>query len=272
MAARTAPHCRDIRRRLVFLGSGTSHGVPVIGCPCSVCTSTDPRDRRTRCSAVLGLSGGNLLIDSSPEMRIQLLREGIGLIDAVLYTHEHSDHLLGLDDLRIFPEYLGHDLPIFCSAATEARIRRVFDYAFDPETRNYPAGGIPRLAFHRVGDAPFEVLGSPVVPIPLRHGRYEATGYRFGDLAYITDANGIPPESEAKLQGLDVLVLDCLRHRPHATHFCLEESLAVVERLRPRRTLFTHMSHDLPHAATSAELPPGVELAYDGLTVEVAGV
>ncbi len=261
------PVTSDVSGQLIFLGTGTSHGVPVIGCGCPACTSSDARDRRTRCSAILGLPDGNLLIDTSPDMRTQLLREGIGLVHAVLYTHEHADHLFGLDDLRIFPLYLDCDTPVYCDAMVEQRIRRVFDYAFDPATREYPAGGVPRLAFHRIGEEPFTVLGTRVVPIPLRHGRFEVWGFRFGDVAYCTDVNEIAAPSMRLLEGLDVLVLDCLRRRPHATHFSLDEAVETARQLAPKRTLFTHMCHDLEHEATNAALPPGMELAYDGLKV-----
>ena len=258
---------RDIAGQLVFLGTGTSHGVPVIGCGCATCINAEPKNKRTRCSVALGLPGGNLLIDTSPDLRSQLLREEIGLVHAVLYTHAHADHLFGLDDLRIFSHYLGVDLPIFCQPEVEERIRRTFDYAFDPVTREYPAGGVPRLVFREVIGEPFEVLGVRAAPILLQHGRSDVLGYRFGDVAYCTDTNGIPPASMKLLEGLDVLVLDALRRRPHATHFSLDEALAVVEQLRPRRTLLTHICHEMEHAETMAILPPGVELAYDGLRV-----
>lgn len=257
-----------LRGQWLLLGTGTSHGVPVIGCDCQVCASPNPRNRRTRCSVVVGLPEGNLLIDSPPELRVQLLREGVGRIHAVAYTHEHADHLFGLDDLRIFPQYLGRDLPVFCTDEVEARIRKAFDYAFDPAVQAYPAGGLPKLAFRRIDREPFEVLGAEVLPLPLQHGRYNVLGFRIGDVAYCTDTNGIPEESHKKLRGLKVLILDALRRRPHPTHFSLDEALSVIARLKPQRALLTHISHDLDHAAVQAELPPGVELAYDGLRVE----
>ncbi len=264
------PVTRDIRGQLLFLGSGTSHGVPMIGCGCPVCRHPNSKNQRTRCSVVLGLPGGNLLVDSPPDLRTQLLREGIGLIHAVVYTHEHADHLFGLDDLRIFADYLGHDLPVYCDQHVDGRIRKVFDYAFDPQTRNYPAGGLPRLLISRIATEPREILGLRVVPVPMRHGRYPVLGFRFGNLAYCTDVSEIPDESLELLQGLDVLILDCLRLRPHPTHFNLEQAVAVARRLTPRRTLFTHICHDLEHEATNAMLPPGIELAYDGLHVPLA--
>jgi len=261
---------RDIRGTLVFLGTGTSHGVPVIGCGCPTCTSPDRRNNRTRCSVVLGLPGGNLLVDTPPELRIQLTRERIGLVHALLYTHAHADHLFGLDDSRIFPEYLGHELPVFCTAEVELRIRQAFNYAFDPALRPIPGGGVPRLTVRTITDAPFEVLGATIRPIPLEHGQLRVFGYRVGDVAYCTDTKRIPPQSMALLEGLDVLILDCLRRRPHPTHMNLDEALAVVRQLRPRRTLFTHLCHELEHQALAAELPPGIEIAYDGLELPLS--
>jgi len=258
---------RDLKNQLIFLGTGTSHGVPVIGCDCPTCRDTNPKNQRTRCSIVLGLPEGNLLVDTPPDLRSQLLREDIGLVHAVLYTHEHADHLFGLDDLRIFASYLDHDLPVYCDEHVETRIRKVYDYAFDPQTRQYPAGGIPRLVISRVATEPVEILGQRVIPIPLEHGRYPVLGYRFGDVAYCTDTNGIPPSSMALLDGLDLLILDGLRRRPHPTHFTLDEAIEVARQLAPRRTLFTHLCHELEHEATNASLPPGMELAYDGMQV-----
>lgn len=252
---------------MVFLGTGTSHGVPVIGCGCAVCTSPDPHNRRSRCSVVLGLPEGNLLIDTPPDLRSQLLREGIGIVKAVLHTHEHADHLFGLDDLRIFGAYLGHDLPLYCTEQVGGRIRKAYDYAFDPVARSIPSGGVPKLVLRQIGHEPFEVLGARVVPVPLRHGRFEVLGFRFGGIAYCTDTNEIPPASLPLLRDLDVLVLDCLRPTPHPTHFSLEQAVAQARQIGARRTLFTHMCHDLDHAATNAILPPGMELAYDGLTL-----
>lgn len=261
---------RDFHEQLVFLGTGTSHGVPMIGCGCETCLSTNPKNQRGRCSVVLGLPEGNLLIDTPPDLRNALIRERIGLVHAVLYTHEHADHLFGMDDLRIFAEYLGHNLPVYCTQRVERRIRQSFDYAFDEATRHFPAGGIPKLALQRVENVPFEILGARAVPIPLRHGPYPVLGFRFGNLAYCTDTNGIPDESWPLLEGLDILVLDGLRHRPHPTHFTLEEAVDVARRLRPRRTLFTHVCHDLEHEATNAALPSGMELAYDGMVVKLS--
>ena len=258
---------RSFHNQLIFLGTGTSHGVPVIGCGCRTCLDQNPKNKRGRCSVALGLPGGNLLIDTPPDLRMQLLREQIGLIHAVIYTHEHADHIFGLDDLRIFASYLGHDLPVYCNEVVERRIRTAYDYAFDDATRHYQAGGLPKLALQSVGTEPMEILGTRITPIPLQHGRYSSLGFRFGNVAYCTDTNGIPGTSQMLLQGLDVLILDCLRQSPHPTHFSLEEAVETAQELRPRRTFFTHICHDLEHEATNAILPPGMELAYDGLVV-----
>ena len=254
----------DVLGQLVFLGTGTSVGVPVIGCGCPTCTSTDPRNNRLRCSLVLGLPEGNLLIDTTPDLRTQLLREQIGIVHSTLYTHDHADHVFGLDDLRLFPYYLGHAMPIYCEPQVEARIRKSFDYAFAAEAAAY-AGGVPQIQFQPISTEPFELLGTRFTPIRLEHGRFRVLGFRFGNIAYCTDTNCIPPESWPLLEGLDVLVLDALRLKPHPTHFSLEEAVEVAQRVGAKRTLLTHMSHDIEHAATSASLPAGIELAYDGL-------
>ena len=245
----------DIRGKLILLGTGTSVGVPSLGCGCEVCLSDDPRDRRLRTSALLGLPEGNLLIDTPPELRLQLLREKIGSIQATLFTHDHADHIFGLDDLRLLAYYLGGPMPTHCEDHVEARIRRSFDYAFTPEARNY-GGGVPQLVFHEITTDPFAVLGQPVIPIRLGHGKFRVLGFRFGNVAYCTDTNRIPPESWPLLEGLDVLILDALRHRPHPTHFTLAEAIDTAQQLRPKRTLFTHMAHELEFGATSAALPP----------------
>jgi phosphoribosyl 1,2-cyclic phosphate phosphodiesterase len=251
---------------MVFLGTGTSIGVPVIGCGCPTCASTNPRNSRLRCALVLGLPDGNLLIDTPPDLRTQLLREKIGLVHATLFTHDHADHIFGLDDLRVFPYYLGHPMRVYCEDQVEARIRKSFDYAFAAEAQNY-GGGVPQIAFERITTEPFEVLSQRMIPIRLGHGKFRVLGFRFGQIAYCTDTNAIPPESWPLLEGLDVLVLDALRPKPHPTHFGLDQAIEVAQRLKPKRTYFTHMSHDLEHEATNATLPPGMELAYDGLRI-----
>jgi len=252
---------------LILLGTGTSVGVPTIGCGCEVCLSSNPRNQRTRCAAVVGLPEGNLLIDTPPDLRAQLVRERIGIIHAVLYTHEHSDHLMGMDDIRIFQFRLNGPVPLYCEEPVERRIRAVFDYAF-AETPFTHSGAAPQVEFHRISTEPFTLLGSRIIPIRLQHGpRFQVLGFRIGNVAYCTDTNAIPDESWPLLEGLDVLVLDALRPKPHVTHLSLDEAVEIARRLNPRRTYFTHTSHDLDYDATNARLPPGMELAYDGLAL-----
>lgn len=261
------PYTTAFPGQLVFLGTGTSVGVPAIGCGCAVCTSPNPRNQRTRCAVALGLPGGNLLIDTPPDLRSQLLRERIGIIHAVLYTHDHADHLFGLDDVRLFQFYLGGPVPLYCERSVEERIRRAFDYAFSDDTPTH-VGATPLLDLHTISTEPFSLLGTRIVPIRLQHGpRFQVLGFRIGNVAYCTDTNAIPSESWPLLEGLDVLILDALRRRPHATHFSLGEAVEVAHKLRPKRTYFTHVSHELEYEATNAELPPGMELAYDGLRI-----
>jgi phosphoribosyl 1,2-cyclic phosphate phosphodiesterase len=210
------------------------------------------------------LPEGILLIDTPPDLRLQLLREGIGVAHAVLYTHEHADHLFGLDDLRLFPFYLGHPVPLYCEPAVEKRIRQAFDYAFT-EIEPTHAGAVPQLEFRTIDTAPFQALGTTIIPIRLLHGpRFRVLGFRIGNVAYCTDTNEIPPESWPRLEGLDVLILDALRNRPHPTHFCLSEAVEIARRVAAERTYFTHVSHELDYRRTNEQLPPGMELAYDG--------
>ncbi len=256
-------HTTDIRGQLIVLGTGTSVGVPYLGCGCATCTSTNPKNKRTRCAIVLGLPEGNLLVDTPPDLRTQLLREQIGIVHSLLYTHDHADHVFGLDDVRMFPHYLGHPLPVYCEDFVEHRIRKSFDYAFAENNHGY-AGGVPQLAFKRITTEPFDLLGQHIVPIRLAHGKFQVLGFRFGNIAYCTDTNGIPPESYPLLEGLDVLILDALRPRPHVTHFGLDQAVEVAQRIGAKRTFFTHMGHELEHESTNAALPTGIELAYDG--------
>lgn len=257
----------DIRGELILLGTGTSVGVPSIGCGCEVCQSTDPRDKRTRCAALVGLPEGNLLIDTPPDLRQQLLRERVGIVHAVAFTHEHADHIFGLDDLRLFPFYLGRPVPLYCEPFVEARIRKSFDYAFYEAEPTHP-GAAPQLAFHTIGLERFDLLGAKIQPMRLKHGpRFDVLGFRIGNVAYCTDTNGVPPESMELLRGLDVLVIDALRKRPHVTHFSLGEAIEIARELQPKRTIFTHASHDLGHQETNAELPAGMEMGYDGMRI-----
>jgi phosphoribosyl 1,2-cyclic phosphate phosphodiesterase len=252
-----------------FLGTGTSVGVPMIGCDCAVCTSTDPRNHRYRCAVLIRTAQGNLLIDTPPELRLQLLRARVSVVHAVLFTHYHADHLFGLDDLRPVARLLGAPVPLYCTGEVEGVIRTAFAYAFGHDAERLPAGMIPKLAFRRIGIEPFEALGERVTPIPLLHAHFNVLGFRLRDVAYCTDVNEIPRTSWPALVGLRVLVLDALRPRPHPAHFGLDQALDVIDRFRPEKAYLTHMSHEIDHVEVSRRLPPNVELAYDGLTFEI---
>ena len=252
---------------LTLLGTGTSVGVPMIGCHCEVCGSTNPKNKRTRCGVVVRGSEGNFLIDTPPELRIQLIREGVDLVQATLFTHSHADHIFGLDDLRIFGQYLDGPVSLYCEEIVEEQIRASFGYAFAPPYPNAHPGAIPKLRFQRLDLTPLELMGVMVRPIRLLHGKLPLLGFRLNDVAYCTDVSEIPEESWPLLADLEVLIIDALRDRPHPTHFSVSQALEVVERVRPRRTYFTHISHYLEHEETNARLPETVELAYDGLTV-----
>ncbi|MCS6851147.1 MAG: MBL fold metallo-hydrolase [Gemmataceae bacterium] len=254
------------RRTFTFLGTGTSAGVPMVGCECAVCRSDDPRNHRYRCSVLISTPEGNILIDTPPELRLQLLRQRVALVHAVLFTHYHADHLFGLDDLRFISKHLGGPVPLYCTAEVERIIRTAFAYAFAPEAGDMPLGYLPKLTFQRIDQRPFVVLGQRVVPIPLIHHHYDVLGFRIDDVAYCTDVNQIPETSWALLQGVRILVLDALRHKPHPAHFSVAQALEVIERLKPERAYLTHMGHELDHETTNRHLPRNVELAYDGLT------
>ncbi len=258
---------RDIRGQLVFLGTGTSVGVPMIGCGCPVCQSLNSRNQRTRCGLAIGLPEGNLLVDTPPDLRFQLLRERIGIAHAALFTHDHADHVFGLDDLRLFPFQLGAAIPLYCEGVVERRIRQSFDYAFVEREQTH-RGAVPNLVIRQIDESPFRLLGADVIPIRLHHGpHFRVLGFRFGRVAYCTDTNEIPDASWPLLEGLDVFIVDALRKKPHPTHFSLDEAVQAARRVGAKKTYFTHMSHDLEHEATNAELPPGMELAYDGLQI-----
>jgi phosphoribosyl 1,2-cyclic phosphate phosphodiesterase len=253
--------------RVTFLGTGTSHGVPMVGCACATCQSIDVRDKRLRPSIHVALPDGlSVLVDTGTDLRQQALTHHITRIDAILFTHSHADHIMGLDEVRRFNVLQRAAIPAFADAQTAADVRRTFHYVFSPPAQQ--GGGVPQIDLRTI-DGPFAIGALHIVPVPLLHGQRSVLGFRFGAFAYLTDCNRIPDESWPLLEGLDVLVLDALRHRPHPTHFTVAEAVDVVSHLRPRRAYFTHICHDLPHAATNAALPPGVELAYDGLRIDI---
>jgi len=250
---------------ITVLGSGTSHGVPMIGCDCDVCTSDDPRDKRTRPSILIQYGETSMLVDTGPELRLQCLANDIRRIDTVLFTHYHVDHVVGLDDLRRFSAMRDAPLPCYGQPATLDRIRTMFPYVFDP-SGTHPSA-VPRLDLRAI-DGAFDVGDCAVTPIPLLHGSMLVLGFRVGRFAYCTDVSEIPPASWPLLQGLDVLILDALRRRPHPTHFNLEQAVDHAKRIGARRTFFTHIAHELMHESTNAELPDGMALAYDGQHIE----
>jgi phosphoribosyl 1,2-cyclic phosphate phosphodiesterase len=257
--------------RLRFLGTGTSHGIPVIGCPCPVCTSGAPANARTRSSVLLESAAARLVVDTTPEFRLQALAAGLSTLDAVLFTHAHADHIFGLDDVRIFNWRTKRPMPIYGAAGTLDTVRRRFSYAFEDGQRG---GGKPSLEMRPV-DGPFEAAGLRITPLEVRHGELAVTAFRVGEreggpeLAYATDCNAIPAGTMDALRGLDLLVLDALGKGRHPTHFSLDEAVAVARELAPRRTLFTHISHSLDHEETNAGLPAGMALAHDGLIVDL---
>ncbi len=263
---------------LTFLGSGTSMGIPTLGCDCAVCASAtphapgaepaSPRNRRTRPSVLISWQGHNVVIDTGPDFHAQAIRAGLRRIDAVFYTHGHADHILGMDDLRPLSFHNAGNLPLYADEPTAAAIERIFDYTFRTHDRYATSA---RVILHRLASTPGEevaLFGARFLRVPVTHGRDTITGYRFGAAAYLTDLSDIPAESLPLLTNLDVLVLDALRRQPHPTHSSLENSIALVEKIRPRRAFFTHMSHDLDHDATNAILPPHIRLAYDGLKID----
>jgi len=252
--------------KITVLGSGTSVGVPMIGCRCEVCRSDDPRDKRLRPSIHIKYGDTGVLIDTTPDFRTQALRAEIERVDAILFTHSHADHVMGLDDVRPFNYQQGGAIPVHGSEETIGAIRKTFHYIFDERSTQ---SSRPRLVTHVLDGAPFDLFGMEFRPIRLHHGKGTVYGFRFGGAAYLTDHNDIPAESMDLLCGLDVLFLDALRHRPHPTHSTVQRSLESVEKLSPRRAFFTHICHDLGHARTEETLPPHVRLAYDGLEVEV---
>src|SRR5882757_8884311 len=255
--------------KVTVLGSGTSMGVPTLGCPCRVCKSADPHDKRLRPSVLISRGGQNIVIDTTPDFRQQALRVGLDRLDAILLTHGHADHILGFDDIRPFNIRQRSALPVYSNEETFRIIRRVFAYVFDDKPT---LSTVPSVKLYDI-QQPIELLGIPFIPVPLLHGEMEVLGFRFGRAAYLTDFSRIPDFSMALLEGLDELVLDALRDIPHPMHQTVEQALAIIQQLKPRRAWFTHIAHDLPHAETNARLIkmgyPHVQLAFDGLEFEV---
>jgi phosphoribosyl 1,2-cyclic phosphate phosphodiesterase len=264
--------------RLTVLGSGTSMGVPTVGCRCAVCCSTNPHDKRTRASVLLsfrstslgGASPRNIVVDTTPDFRYQALRAGLDRLDAVVFTHGHADHILGLDDIRPFNLIQRTVLPIYASEETLDILKRTFSYIFDGAPTQ---STVPSVTLKRI-DGPLNLFGLALIPVLARHGEMEVLGFRFGRAAYLTDFSSVPEESRALLHDLDDLILDALRDTPHPMHSTVEQSLALVDELKPKRAWFTHICHDLPHAKTNQRLakhpgPSQVRLAHDGLSFEV---
>jgi phosphoribosyl 1,2-cyclic phosphate phosphodiesterase len=256
--------------RLTFLGTGTSFGVPQIGCGCAVCGSDDPRDKRTRCGALVHVGERNILIDTPPELRLQLIHTGITRVDAVVYTHEHADHTNGIDDLRVFSVSQRRPLPCYGPEETLSRLRQGFPYIFDDNIRPYEGTSKPNLELHALEPGRVaQIAGVPVLPLAFKHGHLRVFGYRFGPLAYVTDVKAVGREEGEELHGLQVLVLNALWWREHPTHLSIGEAVETARRLGARRTFLTHLTHETGHAELAARLPPGIAPAYDGLSVEI---
>ena len=258
--------------RLTLLGTGTSFGVPQIGCRCPTCTSTDPHDRRTRTSALIDTRGTRLLIDTPPELRLQLVAAGVAHVDAVLFTHGHADHVHGIDDLRALSVRLGAMLPAYGSRDTMAELATKFPYIFDPSIVVPLGTSKPELAPHVLeSGTTVSIAGVPVLPLALPHGAHEVFGYRVGPVAYLTDVKAVPDRAVEALEGLEVLVLNALLPRPHPLHLSIPEAVETAQRIGARRTYFTHLTHEFTHQALTAMLPAGIAPAYDGLVIDVAG-
>jgi phosphoribosyl 1,2-cyclic phosphate phosphodiesterase len=252
--------------KVTFLGSGTSQGVPVIGCTCPVCTSLDFRDKRLRSSIHVELANQSFVVDTGPDFRQQMLRERVKRVDAILFTHAHRDHTAGLDDVRAYNFMQKIDMPIYGTQPVLDQLKVEYAYAFAKES--YP--GIPRLLFQLIDNKPFSINGVTITPLPVMHLKLPVHGFRFENFSYITDANFIPEETMEKLHGTEILVLNALQRDPHISHFNLKEALQMVEKIKPKRAFFTHISHKLgTHADVSKELPDHVMLAYDGLQLEI---
>jgi len=252
--------------KVTFLGTGTSQGVPVIACDCEVCTSLDFRDKRLRVSVQLEVAGKSFIIDSGPDFRQQVLREGIKTLDALLFTHEHKDHTAGMDDLRSYNFKQNRDMPIYARRQVIEQLKREFAYVFSEV--KYP--GVPRVQMNEIRNQPFHIAGIEIIPIEVMHYQLPVFGFRVGDFSYITDANAIEEQEMRKIEGSRVIVLNALQTEPHISHFTLAEALEILERLRPEKAYLTHMSHKMGlHKEVEKKLPEFVKLAYDGLRISL---
>jgi phosphoribosyl 1,2-cyclic phosphate phosphodiesterase len=255
----------DRGMKITFLGTGTSYGVPMIGCECSVCISDNPKNSRTRSSILISRREHNILIDAATELRIQCLNNKVKRVDAVLLTHAHADHVLGLDDLRHFNIRQKSVIPVYGSQETVTQIEKMFSYVFQETISN---GSKPKFVLKSIARS-FTIFDVEIIPIDVMHGLEAVTGYRIDNVAYVTDVSHIPSESLGKLRGLDLLILDALRIRPHEKHFSIEQALDIVAQLKPKRAFFTHIAHEVDYDQINGTLPDCIRLAYDGLTVEV---
>ena len=251
--------------KITFLGTGTSYGVPMVGCECRVCTSENPKNSRTRSSIIISVGEYNILIDAATELRIQCLKNGVKRLDAVLLTHSHADHVLGFDDLRHFNRIQKTNIPVYGSAETVNSVYNMFSYAFKEVSSN---GSKPKVTLIPI-DGTINLSGKEIIPVDVMHGQEKVTAYRFDKFAYVTDVSQIPQDSVEKLMGLDVLIIAALRNTPHEKHFSIEQAISVVSTLKPKQTFFTHIAHDIEHEETDKTLPSGIKLAYDGLSTEV---
>jgi phosphoribosyl 1,2-cyclic phosphate phosphodiesterase len=256
---------------MVIMGTGTSIGVPVVGCRCSVCMSDNPRNRRMRSGVLIRAPHGEMIIDAGPELRLQLVRERATLIRAAIFTHSHADHIMGIDDLRIFGFQLDDSVPLYCEEVVEQQIRQTFSYAFSDPTTHAHKYAAPRLRFERITEGQeFSLLGLNIRTIRLKHGELPILGFRIGNVAFCTDVSTIPADSREQLRNLDVLVLNTLRHKPHPTHLHLDAALNLIRQLQPHQAYLTHMSHELDYDELLKELPPNVAPAYDGLRIAIS--
>lgn len=253
--------------KITVLGSGTSQGVPIIGCKCPTCISSNPNDKRLRVSVFLEVGGLKLLIDTSPDFRQQMLTNNITDVDAILYTHHHIDHIMGLDDIRQINQLHKKSVDIYGNETTIGHIKKTFSYVFDTDT--FQGGGIPNIQTHILKYEPFEISGVAIIPIEYDHGPSKVWGYRINDFAYMTDCSNIPENEFEKLAGLKVLILDGLRYRPHPTHFSFAQAIEAAQKINAEKTYFTHITHDILHDEDNAKLPEGIELGYDGLVIEL---